>query len=134
MNWGCVLNPNRIAVLIAAASVFLSVAGCSNSPDESLAIARIEKYYHNDIVAPKNIKKINGWENGDNVYVVEYACDLTAKCNYEDCILELVGEAEKNPEAYSPKGFLACVTTSCMRLFWVTLVVVFSPVLCCGMS
>lgn len=94
---------SKYAFAILAIATF--VVGCSSRPGDDLAAKHIEA---NDtepgVYRVANIVRKNGWEDGANLYKVEYTYDRVADADYADAVLNIVAKMEKDPESYFPSG------------------------------
>lgn len=96
---------NSTAAITALCSLFL-VACDSGKPDDKLGIEHITKA---ESVAGEykaaNIKRVNGWQEPDAKYTVEYEYQFIAEIDYEPFVQSYIDAYEKNPEGNFGTGF-----------------------------
>jgi len=84
----------------------VGLAGCTSKPDDSAGIEHIKKYYEENSghYKPKNIVRINGWEEGDSNYKVEYSYDIIAEKSYDDVLIASLEKTEEDSSTLFPTG------------------------------
>lgn len=112
------MNLKNIVAVAVTVGASLVLAGCSSGPDDSLAMAKIKDKFKNDAeyIVPRDIKRVNGWKQGDSEYIVEYNYNLAAVCNYMDCIFKALPKFKK-PPADSGLLFAILLTTGSDNAF-----------------